>query len=88
MKYRKKPVVIDAIRLSRKFFDVCLEFIDTEKIGRFNSGEFNEDSCYIDIVTPEGAMTASEGDWIIKGIAGEFYPCKNEIFEMTYELAE
>ena len=39
----------------------------------------------LDIPTLEGVMTASPGDWIIKGVAGEFYPCKSDIFEATYE---
>ena len=39
----------------------------------------------MDIHTPEGVMSVSNGDWIIKGVKGEFYPCKPDIFEMTYE---
>ena len=86
MKYRKKPVVIEAVRLSRKFFEEVLGFIQLDCLGESNSGEFLEDACYIEIKTLEGTMTASEGDWIIKGVNGEFYPCKPDIFEKTYEL--
>lgn len=84
-KYRKKPVVIDAVQVSRKFFEVALEFLGTINVGEYNSGEFLEDGCYIEIPTLEGTMTANEGDWIIKGVKGEFYPCKPDIFEQTYE---
>lgn len=84
-KYRKKPVVIEAIQLNRKFHDVCLDFIGNKNIVSSGSGEFAEDGCYIEIKTLEGNMMANENDYIIKGVKGEFYPCKPDIFEMTYE---
>jgi hypothetical protein len=87
-KYRKKPVVIEAIELNRRHSDMAVEFVGKENIENYNLGEFAEDSCYIEIKTLEGTMTASEGDWIIKGIKGEFYPCKPDIFEATYEKAD
>jgi hypothetical protein len=83
--YRKKPVVIEAQQLTRRFADVAVEFVPKEIRGDFNLGEFHEDSCYLEIKTLEGTMTANEGDYIIKGIKGEFYPCKPDIFEATYE---
>lgn len=87
-KYRKKPVVVEAVQVSRKFFGNSLEFLGTTNVGEYNSGEFPEDGCYIEIPTLEGTMKACEGDWIIKGIKGEFYPCKPDIFEATYEKVE
>lgn len=84
-KFRKKPVVIEAVQLTRKYFSNALNFIPINKIGKYNSGEFVEDYCYIEFGTLEGKMTASEGDWIIKGVKGEYYPCKPDIFEATYE---
>lgn len=87
-KFRKKPVVIEAMQLTRKNADVCLLFIGKNNIKGYNLGEFAEDSCYINIQTLEGVMQANEGDWIIKGIKGEFYPCKPDIFEATYEKVE
>lgn len=83
--YRKKPVIIEAMQLIRNFADQVVTFIGKENIEIFGLGEFDEDSCYIQIKTLEGIMTANENDFIIKGIKGEFYPCKPEIFEMTYE---
>lgn len=85
MKYKKKPVVIEAVQLTRKYFDEALEFIPPEIIEDYVSGEFKEDACEIEIKTLEGIMTVSEGDYIIKGVKGEFYPCKPDVFEMTYE---
>jgi len=84
-KYRKKPVVIEAVQLKRRNFDFVMKQIGEANVGDSGSGEFAEDSCYIEIVTLEGTMIAEENDWIIRGIKGEFYPCKPDIFEATYE---
>jgi hypothetical protein len=78
MKFRKKPVVIEAIQWKGDNFKEIKEFIfNTEKI--FTCGDA------IHIVTLEGVMEASINDFIIKGVKGEFYPCKPDIFEQTYE---
>ena len=91
MKYRKKPVVIEAI-----------QFIDTasnlEEIKRFVGSQLKYDiidtawevgkgrpHILMQIKTLEGDMHVSVGDYIIKGVKGEFYPCKPDIFEQTYE---
>lgn len=87
-KYRKKPVVIEAIKLNRNFAEVAVNWIGEENISDFNLGEFSEDACYIEIKTLEGTMTANEGDFIIRGVKGEFYPCKPDIFQETYEEVE
>lgn len=76
MKYRKKPVIIEAIQWNGNNFEEIMEFIDSDFV-HFNSE--------LIINTLEGNMTASKGDYIIKGIKGEFYPCKPDIFEQTYE---
>ena len=86
MKYRKKPVVIEAVQ----FFDTTdslhqiSEFIGDTFIVRVSYK--NKNNPVLPIATLEGVMMASEGDWIIKGVNGEFYPCKPDIFEKTYEL--
>ncbi len=84
MKFRKNPVVIDAHQL-KPYNIECLE----EWCGGSIKGTALpvEQQC-IDIQTLEGEMRASMGDYIIKGIKGEFYPCKPDIFEMTYERIE
>lgn len=82
--YRKKPVVIEAIQFTDESKDRARNFI------RCNVGiAFDENgSPTLKIQTLEGVMTASLGDYIIKGVDGEFYPCKPDIFEKTYELVE
>jgi hypothetical protein len=77
-KYRKKPVVIEAVQFDgNNIFSIC-DFMQT-----------NISNIYVDgalvIPTLEGPLRASPGDYIIKGINGEFYPCKPDIFEKTYE---
>ena len=92
MKYRKKPVVIDAFQLWKEGEDISDSFHKWCKEVSFKNGEdwwvSLGDGRTITIPTLEGDMTAQPGDYIIKGIAGEFYPCKPDIFEATYELVE
>ena len=83
--YRKKPVVIEAIQLTAETVQECYDFVGAK-------GNFPECGMGIDpadgqfkITTLEGVHTASVGDWIIKGVNGEFYPCKPDIFEKTYD---
>lgn len=81
MKFRKKPVIIEAER-----FDGSLESFN--KIARFmgtHMSAYDPEQKTLEIPTLEGIMTASAGDWIIRGVKGELYPCKPEIFEQTYE---
>ena len=82
MHYRKKPVVIDAIQwdATKQTWDKILEMIGYH----WKPGEMGTESFYIE--TLEGNMLCQKGDWVIKGVKGEFYPCKPDIFEMTYEL--
>ena len=77
--YRKKPVVIEAMQLTDSN-----EIKVTEFMG-LGEGKLTADG--IEIETLEGTMKASIGDYIIKGVQGEFYPCKPDIFEQTYERA-
>lgn len=77
MKYRKKPVVVEAIQ----YTDDNL----TELFNFCNKAYFEHMSKLLVIDTLEGKMYANEGDYIIKGIHGEFYPCKPDVFEETYE---
>jgi hypothetical protein len=86
-KFKKKPVVIDAFRLPPSgddhldaFFEWCAE------VGFADYTSERDES--LAIHTLEGVMTAQPGDWIIKGVKGEFYPCKPDIFEATYEKVE
>lgn len=75
--FRKKPVVIEAIQFQGNF-DMIEKFVGGD--AEFRDGELL-------IATLEGPLRASPMDWIIKGVKGEFYPCKPDIFEATYESA-
>ena len=84
--YKKKPVVIQACQFKRDNFDEIQAFTDNSahslKIERRIDGK-----CTCIIPTLEGQHIANEYDFIIKGVHGEFYPCKPDIFEKTYQLA-
>ena len=75
-KYRKKPVVIEAVKWSGNNLDEILEFVGEP--AYVVGGE-------LFIKTFEGDHQANVGDFVIKGVAGEFYPCKPDIFYKTYE---
>jgi len=80
MKFRKKPVVIEAMRWDGQ---------NQREIETWAETIFAPDlSDRLAIFTLGGKTYASVGDWIIKGIQGEFYPCKPDIFEATYEKVE
>jgi hypothetical protein len=81
-KYRKIPVVIEAVAF--EYPNYPSEVADWCG-GRVKGLRKIEDNIWIEIDTPEGVMRASYGDYIIKGVNGEFYPCKPEIFTKTYE---
>ena len=83
-KYRKKPVVIDAIQWDGSS-ETANQFIGE---GFGTDWEYQEGTQNIVIPTLEGPMIGLVGDFIIKGVKGEFYPCKPDIFELTYEAVE
>lgn len=86
MKYVKKPVVIEALK-----FDGTLSSYSTIAEA-FGSDSINcvgiEPDLYLNISTMEGVMVAMAGDYIIKGVIGELYPCKPEVFHATYSKVE
>ena len=79
-RFRKKPVVIDAVLYTGQ---------NAVEINNFVNGARGllVDGDQICIATLEGVMKANPRDWIIKGVKGEFYPCKPDIFDVTYEPA-
>lgn len=102
-KFRKKPVVIEAVQLLwTTWSEMCVH----AGVGKLTDGK--PEGCWVDsenkivdstsslcdgrialaIPTLEGLMVGVEGDWIIKGVKGELYPCKPDIFEATYELVD
>lgn len=105
MKFRKKPVVIEAVEVTAADYnpryidspwDGCpfseippewlCKAVDDGTVTPHNRG--GSDYAQWDIKTLEGTMTAQPGDYIIRGIKGELYPCRGDIFEATYEPAE
>lgn len=94
--YKKKPVVIEAIQWTgqnhREMFDFLTNYKLTNEFMSTNGDNFYIDHSKVEgglvIKTLEGEHIASIGDYIIKGVKGEFYPCKPDIFADTYESAE
>ena len=84
MKFRKKPVEIEAIQFTRLNWEEIQQFTNntahTLMIERRINGK-----CTCVIPTLEGEHIANENDYIIRGVKGEFYPCKPDVFELTYE---
>lgn len=80
-RFRKKPVVIEAIQYTgRNLEEIVLWSKAPEIIEEFTGG--------LEIHTLEGVMRADVGDWIIRGVKGEFYPCKPDIFAATYDAID
>ena len=86
MHYRKRPVTIKAVQ----FLDTPETLAELSKLGLdpVNVDYSIPNFPVLKIHTLEGVMTANVGDYIIKGVKGEFYPCKPDIFEKTYEEIE
>jgi hypothetical protein len=82
-KFRKKSVVIEAVQ----YVPGGQSLIESWMIGHDARDQFGVSYDKVQIGTLEGVMEASPGDWIIRGVKGEFYPCKPDIFAATYEPA-
>lgn len=91
MKYRKKPLIVEAYQfIGNKVCTTLPRWLeDAHGRGevRYSPG-VQEEEQKLHVDTPEGTMTANLGDWIIKGVQGELYPCKPDIFAETYEAIE
>lgn len=85
-KYRKKPVVVDAWQFTKEnYLEGAPQFIrQARDIGLWS--QYGGDVIGGEVKTLEGVMAISENDYIIKGVQGELYPCKPDIFEATYEV--
>jgi hypothetical protein len=87
MKYKKKPVIIEALQFDGtldSYTEICDIFDTIKTMSRSYHEECNKVTSW-SIQTLEGSHVVSNGDYIIKGVKGEFYPCKPDIFELTYE---
>lgn len=85
MRFTKKPVEIDACQWTGENAEEIQTFLHH---GHPHAAAGWVKGSYVEIGTLEGLMVASPGDWIIKGIKGEFYPCKPDIFEATYDRVQ
>lgn len=92
--YRKKPATIEAIQLDWSTWSQVCDFMKEDGgkyFGRVNVDKdgkpTGDQGLLIGLIikTDEGDMLAKQGDWIIRGVKGEFYACKPDVFEMTYE---
>ncbi|WP_432679142.1 hypothetical protein ACRAJ3_09720 [Rhodococcus pyridinivorans] len=89
-RYRKKPVEIEAMQFTD--LDSYLKIVEWWKAQ--NTGTLTADEVFtfkrpiMLVATLEGTMSANPGDWIIRGVKGEFYPCKPDIFAATYDEVE
>lgn len=95
MKFRKKPVVIEALQFDGSWQSAkpILDWMEPERPidrsgARWSDARPGRPEGLLYINTLEGEMTARPGDWVIRGVQGEFYPCKPDIFEATYEPVE
>ena len=87
MKYRKKPVIVDAVQWNGILS--CLDEIKPfDRTVELAQSFMEREPAALIINTLEGDMRADYGDWIIKGVNGEIYPCKPDIFEATYESVD
>jgi hypothetical protein len=87
-KYRKKPVVIDAFQFTPLNCEDVANWCGGRYVEETKAGDPTDVYRALKIPTLEGVMTAALGDWIIRGVHGEFYPCKPDIFEQTYEKVD
>ena len=85
MKYRKKPVIIEAIQCKEP--NNIADIVSFCPVAKQSDGG-DSGLVWVEIPTLEGVHQATYGDYVIRGVKGEFYPCKPDIFEMTYEKAE
>lgn len=88
MKFRKKPLVIEAFQVPQDLDSWDFHDYPDWMRRAIDEGVVDESffpCSHLKIETLEGVMVAKEGDWIIRGVAGEIYPCKPDIFEATYE---
>lgn len=86
MKYKKKPIIVEAFQLNSHRPIIEDWFWDAVKRNEIYFDNWHSGDAYCDIITLEGTMRANTGDYIIRGINGEIYPCKQDIFEATYEM--
>lgn len=87
MKFRKKPIEIEAMHIGTHSMLEVARWCGGRIQTSAKASDPRDVASWLEIPTLEGVMRASRGDWVIRGVKGEFYPCKPDIFEETYEPA-
>lgn len=89
-KFRKLPVVVEAVQLRRNNTDEMHAFAECGDMasGKPHPFKYPDGTVGLAIHTLNGTMNAKEGEWIIRGVNGELYPCADDIFRKTYESAD
>lgn len=88
MKYRKLPIEVEAFKLGEEWPDWWADAVTANRVKTYNQDErWRGGPDYALIQTLEGEMRAEKGDWIIQGVKGEIYPCKADVFAITYAVA-
>lgn len=88
MRYRKKPVEVEAMNIGVESMLNVARWCGGRIQTSAKASDPSDIASWLEIPTLEGIMRANKGDWVIRGVNGEFYPCKNEIFAATYEPVE
>lgn len=88
MNYRQKPITIQALRLHEVTPDQVKSFMEGLERGKDYSIKLVPDGLVVRVHAIYGNMSATPGDWITKNTLGQFYPCKNDLFEASFETAE
>lgn len=90
MKFRARPIVIEAVQLTKQLAENRLFWPEWMRGHDSTATQMDRPSgvWWVSIDTPEGRMRADVGDWIIRGTEGELYPCKPSIFARKYEAVE
>ena len=87
-RFRKRPVEIEAVQFTRDNGTIVAKWCGGRWVAERKPSDASDVAERVEIPTLEGVMRASLNDWVIKGVQGEFYPCKPEIFAATYEVAQ
>ncbi|MEX1384450.1 hypothetical protein [Lutibacter sp.] len=84
--YKTKPIELEAVEWTGKNFNELIQFCGIENLGKHNIDSQEIQICTLEDGDKEVQHIASKGDFIIKGLIGEFYPCKPDVFKKKYEL--
>lgn len=88
MKFRKKPVVIEAVQFTGENWSEVDDFVGRDNFQTTGNAPYEPVAVVHDSVVHKSWLPIRTNDWVVRGVQGEFYPCDPEVFELTYEVAE